>query len=78
MDITVNLSGAVFDYRYDSAVREFIDAAKADVAEVGINMMAASSAAFRYEASAPTGNWLRGLRITGGAGTDLIIEDPVV
>lgn len=78
IDIDFAMSGPLFDGRYEQGVRAFLDAAVTDVAEVGLNLMMASSAAFRYEASLPTNLWLNSLNITGGAGSELIIEDPVV
>lgn len=77
MDVVVKIDGPLFDQRYDQVIGEFLDAAKTDIAEVGENMMAASSAVFRYEAKPRTGVWLANLH-TSNQGDDLVIEDDAV
>jgi hypothetical protein len=77
MDVAVNLSGPVFDQRFEQAVGEFLDAARTDVAEVGYGMMVGASNVFRYEAAPPTYRWLRGLTLSQ-EGAQVVVSDPVV
>lgn len=72
-DVEVRLSGPMFDQRYDAVVAEFIDAAKADIADVGLNFMHFSTEAFKR----PTGYWESQLR-TDRQGDDIVVHDDVV
>jgi len=72
-NITVKMTGPLFEGRAESVVRAFLDDAKNTIADEGLRLMHQSAGVFQN----PSGYWESRL-VSNRAGDDRVIEDPVI